>query len=116
MARQNRTYRALGQDALEKISFRTLEIGQVVTDRAMRAACGKFFPNRQLAQEMKPCGRRIDNGNIRTTHHTFRRINWYVWQYCGECFIGDTEEKGISFQEYARLRKEEKKNGRNKDS
>ena len=107
--------KCFGEEVLEKFSTRKIEIGQCVTDRAMRACCSKLTPanaTKKIAQEITPCGHRIDNGTIRSIHHTFTRVNRLIWQYKGKCFLGESVERGMEFAEYRQKMREEKKNGR----
>ena len=34
-------------------------------------------------------------GEWRATYATFKKVDHYVWQYCGHCFRGENTERGI---------------------
>lgn len=87
--------KAFGEEVLDEYSIRKLEIGQCVTLRSLQKKFGKMSGGRgDVKQEIKTCGHRLDNGELRGTHHTFRRVSRFVWYYCGKCFFGETVERG----------------------
>lgn len=44
----------------------------------------------------EPVSSRIDeNGKCRATFATFKKITENVWEYCGDCFRGETEQRGM---------------------
>lgn len=68
-----------------------MEAMDLLPPACMRLSC---------AQVGEPYSHRIDpnTGNLRATYSTFRCIegdwNKGVWQYCGNCFRGETIERG----------------------
>lgn len=91
--------KCFGEKVLEGFSLSTIEIGQCVTEKAMRECCTKMASYEELAQEIAPCGHRFDNSVIRTIHHTFSRADKGIWQYKGKCFFGESVERGTDFRE-----------------
>lgn len=57
-------------------------------------------PPTSLKQNCIQCGEPYDarydeNGNIRNTYTTFKKITPDIYEYCGNCFKGENVEKGI---------------------
>lgn len=58
----------------------------------------------RCSQVGEPYSTRLDptNGKYRDTYSTFTRVSRDVWMYCGNCFLGEIEERGTE-PPYVRL-------------
>ena len=41
------------------------------------------------------CREDPNTGKFRNTYMTFSRVSGQIWKYCGNCFQGETEERGV---------------------
>lgn len=78
-------------------------VTQGVVDDAIDCVPEACFCN-ECAQMGEPKSSRFDErtGKWRNTYHTFRKVGgkWpdCVWEYCGDCFYGETEMRGKPMQ------------------
>ena len=87
----------------ETFSYEKAQIGDYVTQEVVSEAMDLLPPAHMTsfsAQIGEPYSHCIDpkNGKLRPTFATFKRITSGpdgIWQYCGHCFCGENEERGI---------------------
>ena len=75
------------------------EIGDYVENEIVDYAANCVPPvrySRSVVQCGEPASSRIDEktGREKYTYSTFVRVAEDVWEYCGDCFAGETEERG----------------------
>lgn len=72
-------------------------VEQAIVDNAMDCMPPACMTGR-CSQMGEPHSHRLDpqTGRWRATYATFRRCSddYGVWEYCGYCFLGETEERG----------------------
>lgn len=75
-----------------------LQIGDLVDDKVVDNFMNCLPPacmRSDCAQLGEAYSIRIDeNGKARSTYLTFRQINKATWEYCGDCFIRENEQRG----------------------
>lgn len=72
-------------------------VEKAVVDDALNCAPPVFMTSR-CSQMGEPYSHRLDpkSGRWRATYATFKRCSdtTSIWEYCGHCFRGETEERG----------------------
>lgn len=90
-----------GKEVIDEVHYFGLdacEIGDYFTEDmvmdfmdALPPACMRS----DCSQMGEPTTRRIDdNGKCRNTYETFKKISDDIWEYCGDCFIGENVKRG----------------------
>lgn len=88
----------------DTFDYSTAQIGDYVTEAVVDDTMDCLPPacmTSTCAQLGEPYSMRQDpdTGKWRSTYATFRRITSgpdSIWQYCGHCFCGETEERGVT--------------------
>lgn len=94
-----------GKEVLDKDDFHynTAKPGDYVTQEVVDDAMDCLPPvsmSARCSQMGEPYSTRLDEktGKWRNTYATFRKVagEWPdgIWEYCGHCFCGETEERG----------------------
>ena len=95
-----------GKPLFGKISFSysSIKPGDYVTQDVVDDAMDCLPPVHmgvRCSQMGEPCSTKLDDktGQYRQTYATFRKVGgeWPhgIWEYCGHCFCGETEERGL---------------------
>lgn len=74
----------------------SLSIGDLVEESIVEDIVNALPPacwRSDCTQLGEPASQRVDEeGNVRTTYETFKKIAENTWEYCGDCFRGETEQ------------------------
>lgn len=88
----------------DDFDYSTVKVGDLVEQAVVDNAMDCLPPvsmSSGCSQMGEPYGHRQDpkTGKWRSTFATFKRVAgaWPngIWEYCGHCFCGETEERGI---------------------
>lgn len=90
-----------GKEVIDKEHYFGLdacEIGSYFTDDMVSEFMDLLPPvclRSDCSQIGEPKGERLDNnGNVKFTYSTFKKITNDIWEYCGDCFVGENTRYG----------------------
>lgn len=85
-----------------------MEIGDYVEDEVVDNYMNCLPPvcyTKECSQVGEPCIARFDEEKekYRNTYETFKYVSDGVWEYCGDCFMGETVKRGKTYAEMAEV-------------
>ena len=94
----------------DTFSYNTVQVGDYVSQEVVDDAMDMLPPvcmSSACSQVGEPHSTRLDpdTGKYRNTYETFKRVTPGrdgIWQYCGDCFCGETTQRGTE-PPYVRL-------------
>ena len=90
-----------GKDVIDEEHYFGLdacEVGDYFSEKLINDIMNMMPPacmRSDCSQLGEPISHKIDkDGNYRATYATFKRIVDGIWEYCGDCFLGETKQHG----------------------
>ena len=84
---------------MDDFSFNDVKVGDLVDEAVVNYFMDLLPPvtmRRGCSQVGEPHSHKIDpkTGRARATYATFKYVANELWEYCGNCFAGETVERG----------------------